>query len=489
MFLNRANSENWILLGASMLFVLASAVFVYLQAYIFLALPLLLIAGIWAIFSPSKVFYALVFLAPLSITLRWIVPDLPFDFWFPTEPMLVFLLVLLIAKSISEQYFRKELLSQPVFWAILFFLGWILVTVAASEMIVVSLKYFLVRFWFIGVFFYLAYLLFRKNLSNIDRFLWAYIAGMLVVILWASYKQVNLGFLNQKAAHGASTPFFIDHTSYGAAIAFSIPILVAFTFHAKSKLKKYLIGALTIFFAFALVFSYSRAAWLSLVIGFGVWLLIALRIKFRTVAVGSVLLGAFLYFFIGDIINHMEKNTTESSGNLLEHVQSIYNIRTDASNKERVNRWNAALEMFVERPLFGWGPGTYMFMYAPFQRSQNTTIISTNLGTGGNAHSEYLGLMSEAGVLAVLGYVLIIVFALSVGLKGLSKIPDKRYRRINIACVIGLITYVFHGFLNNFLDADKIAAPFWGFIAIIVAINLHFSVGKDNFASKRGNPA
>ncbi len=470
-----------------MLFVLASALFVYKQTYIFLALPILLIVGVWAIFSPSKVFYALVFLAPLSVTLRWIIPDLSFDFWFPTEPMLVFLLVLLIAKSLSERYFRIELFNQPVFWAILFFLGWILVTIAASEMVIVSLKYFLVRFWFIGVFFYMAYMLFRKNLSNIDRFLWAYIAGMLVVILWASYKQVSLGFLNQKAAHGASTPFFIDHTSYGAAIAFSIPILVAFTFHAKSKLKKFLIGALTIFFVFALVFSYSRAAWLSLAIGLGVWLLIALRIKFRTVAIGSILLGAFLYFFIGDIISHMEKNTTESSGNLMEHVQSIYNIRTDASNKERVNRWNAALDMFVERPFFGWGPGTYMFLYAPFQRSQNTTIISTNLGTGGNAHSEYLGLMSDAGVLAVLGYVLIIVFALSTGLKGLSKIPDKRYRRINIACVIGLITYVFHGFLNNFLDADKIAAPFWGFIAIIVAINLHFTMGINNGTREREN--
>lgn len=471
-------NDSWLITGASLLYVFIAAWLVFKQEYVFLGLPLLLIVGVWAIFSPQKVFFGLVFLAPLSVTLRWIVPDLPFDFWFPTEPMLVFLLVILIAKSLSERFFQQELLLQPVFWAMLFFLGWILVAVAASEMVIVSLKYFLVRFWFIGIFFYMAYMLFRKNLSNIDRFLWAYIAGLLVVIFWASYKQIGFGFLDQKLAHGASTPFFIDHTSYGAAIAFTIPVLVAFTFHARSRLKKLLIGLLTILFTVALVFSYSRAAWLSLLIGFGVWVIVALKIKFRTVAIGSLLLGVFLYLFLGDIIHHMEKNTTESSGNLMEHVQSIYNIKTDASNKERVNRWNAALDMFAERPFFGWGPGTYMFLYAPYQRSQNMTIISTNFGTGGNAHSEYLGLMSEAGVLGALGYILIIVFALTTGLGSLSKIADKRYRRINIACVIGLITYVFHGFLNNFLDADKIAAPFWGFIAVIVAINIHFTGSK-----------
>jgi O-antigen ligase len=230
--------------------------------------------------------------------------------------------------------------------------------------------------------------------------------------------------------------------------------------------------SLTLLFLTALIFSYSRAAWLSLMLAFGVWVLVALRIKFRTVAIAGSVVAILLFFFMGDIIRNMEKNTTESSGDLMEHVRSIYNIKTDASNMERVNRWNAAIEMFKERPVFGWGPGTYMFLYAPFQRSYDKTVISTNFGTGGNAHSEYLGLMAEAGILGALGYILILVLTLVVGFRGISKIEDKQYRRINIACIMGLITYIAHGFLNNFLDADKIAAPFWGFIAIIVALNI-----------------
>ena len=35
------------------------------------------------------------------------------------------------------------------------------------------------------------------------------------------------------------------------------------------------------------------------------------------------------------------------------------------------------------------------------------------------------------------------------------------------------MTYYIHGFLNNFLDTDKAAVPFWGFVAIIVALDVY----------------
>jgi hypothetical protein len=40
--------------------------------------------------------------------------------------------------------------------------------------------------------------------------------------------------------------------------------------------------------------------------------------------------------------------------------------------------------------------------------------------------------------------------------------------------ILGLITYYIHGILNNFLDTDKASAPFWGYTAIIVALDIYF---------------
>jgi hypothetical protein len=41
-----------------------------------------------------------------------------------------------------------------------------------------------------------------------------------------------------------------------------------------------------------------------------------------------------------------------------------------------------------------------------------------------------------------------------------------------MGALLGLMTYYIHGIMNNFLDTDKLSVPFWGFSAIIVAIDI-----------------
>ena len=83
---------------------------------------------------------------------------------------------------------------------------------------------------------------------------------------------------------------------------------------------------------------------------------------------------------------------------LLSTFNPSTNISTDASNLERINRWQAAIRMYEDHPVLGFGPGTYQFEYAPYQMSQEKTAISTNAGDRGNAHSEYIGPLSEEGL-------------------------------------------------------------------------------------------
>jgi putative inorganic carbon (HCO3(-)) transporter len=223
-----------------------------------------------------------------------------------------------------------------------------------------------------------------------------------------------------------------------------------------------------------LILSYTRAAWISVFAAFGIMFLTLLRIKFRYVALVSMLL---VLYFVGQrvqIIQKMERNRQDRSADLAEQVQSISNITTDDSNLERLNRWTSALRMFKERPVFGWGPGTYMFKYAPFQLSSRKTLISTDFGDRGNAHSEYIGPLSESGVLGSLSFILIVVVALYTGFKVHRKIEEKRLKQLVLALILGLITYLIHGSLNNFLDTDKASALFWGFIAVFVSLDIYY---------------
>lgn len=43
--------------------------------------------------------------------------------------------------------------------------------------------------------------------------------------------------------------------------------------------------------------------------------------------------------------------------------------------------------------------------------------------------------------------------------------------------LLGLITYIVHGSLNNFLDTDKASVPFLGVIAMFAAIYTYHKAG------------
>jgi O-antigen ligase len=227
-----------------------------------------------------------------------------------------------------------------------------------------------------------------------------------------------------------------------------------------------------VFFIVALVLSYSRAAWISLAVGLVVFILVLLKIKFRWILLSLAVFIGLFYAFQNQILDKLEKNKQDSSENFVEHIKSIYNISSDASNLERINRWQSAIRMFHERPFWGWGPGTYQFLYAPYQMSKEKTIISTNAGDLGNAHSEYIGPLAESGLLGMLSVFAIFSLSIYYGLRVYKRAVTHEIKIISLGIVIGLLSYFIHGFLNNFLDSDKASVPVWGFIAILVALDL-----------------
>jgi O-antigen ligase len=269
------------------------------------------------------------------------------------------------------------------------------------------------------------------------------------------------------------TPFFNDHTSYGAVIAMFIPFLMIFSFNSFSKpVIKWVARVVLLILTGALVLSYSRASWLSLIGAFCIWILIGLRIRFRTLMVTFVTILSLVLVFQKQLVMYLERNNEESSSNLIEHFSSISNITSDASNLERINRWSCAIRMFRDKPLLGYGPGTYMFKYAPYQLTKDRTIISTNSADGGGAHSEYLGPMAESGLPGILTFIMVLATLFYTAFRTYERVKDAKTRAFLMGALIGLISYCIHGLMNNFLDTDKASVPFWGFTAMVVAIDI-----------------
>ncbi len=456
---------------AALFIIIDCFLIVKFQNYMFNLLPLALIVIAGIFFSLDKALLFSVMCIPFSLPLKEFYSGLDFNIDLPTEPLFVTIMFIFILKLLLEHNYDRKILRHPLSIMIFIYLTWHLVTVCTSTLPLVSLKCWVASLWFIMPFFFLGILLF-KDTRNIYRFCFLYMIPFAALIIFTLVKHSAYNF-DQHIGNGIMNPFFNDHTSYGAAIAMFIPFLIGFALNKEIKaLWRIVSVVLLVIFTTGLIFSYTRAAWISLVGALGMYLILKLKINNKIIfAILIVGIGGYA-LFQDKILMDLERNKVESSTDFTKHIKSISNITSDASNLERINRWNCAIRMFKEKPIFGWGPGTYQFNYAPFQHSDEKTIISTNAGDGGNAHSEYLGSLAESGLLGLVNYALICILIYIAGTRTYHKLKDRKLKMVVAAALCGLVTYFIHGALNNFLDIDKIAVPFWGFAAMIVSIEL-----------------
>ena len=458
--------------------IIGNSYYIAREEFVFLALPVMALFAFLVFFKPVWGVVAIGFFTPLSI--RYEVAPLQSTFNFPTEPMIAMIMMLFLFKVALDWRYDSNILKHPIAIAIMLNMAWILIAAVFSTMPFVSWKFFFSRLWFVLVFYFVAVEIF-KNPERIKQFLFGFSISLALVVIYATYYHSGFNF-QQHIAYYVVRPFMNDHTEYGAVLALFLPIAGAFAWKGKVLgLNNYQrIISLVFFLVFltGIFFSFSRASWLGVIGATGMLVCLYLRIRLwlLVLIIGAVI--TVIYQNQHEIIYWLEQNKEVSDTGLEEHIHSIYNITTDASNIERLNRWVSAKRMYEEKPLLGWGPGTYMFQYAQFQLAQNMTVISTRVGDQGNAHSEYLGPLAETGLPGMLTYILILGLVIHKGMY-LYYNGKTEYIRVLAACVLlSITTYVVHGFLNNFLDFDKVSVPFWSLIAIMTVLDLK-NKGKD----------
>jgi putative inorganic carbon (HCO3(-)) transporter len=441
--------------------------------YLFNMLPLAALVILLAIFDIEKIMYLMVFSTPLAISLKELGFNDGLNLSLPAEPLMIGITLIYFLNELSSGVTDKRILKHPITIIIFIQLAWILVTTVTSELPVISIKFLLARIWFLTSCYFIATELFKKKKAIIYHLLF-YAVALAIVALITTYKHYGYAF-DEKIADWIVSPFYNDHTAYGAALAMYIPVMVGIILMKNvSTFVKVLCFGLLVIFLISIIVSFARAGWLSLVVSLAVLVSLLLKIKFRTIL--FTLIGGVIIFvsFQTEVLMILGRNNTDSDGDITANIESMSNISTDASNLERLNRWSCALQMFEEKPVVGFGPGTYQFLYAPFQKSSQKTIISTNFGDKGNAHSEYLGPLSEQGLIGALIVVALVFAVMFLGYRLVYSVKDKSLKILTITILMGMSTYFVHGFLNNFLDTDKASVPFWGFLAMLVCIDLYY---------------
>ena len=445
------------------------AVFYWKGGYLAALAPLALIA-VWLFavrFETGLLLMAL--LTPFAVNVA-LVPGMELSM--PVEPLMIVFTLMFFFRVLVDRNYDLRLLRHPVSLLLLATLAWWALTSCTSRMPWVSFKYLVARIWFVVPFFFAATQIFR-NRDRIRQFFWAYAIGLGIVILIATSKTLG-NFSDLQTLHRVMRPFYNDHTAYGCAIALMLPAAFYFIFsRSHNGWRRALTLLLFAGLCIGLFFSYCRAAWLSVLGAIGVYVLIRMGMKVKWMVVLFGLgVGAF-FVYQSDVLYKLGKNHQDSSYELADQIKSISNISTDASNIERLNRWASAMRLWKESPVLGTGPGTYQFIYGSYQRSYQLSTISTNAGDLGNAHSEYIGPMTEQGLPGVILVVALFLATFATGVRVYRTALNPEVRRMALAFTLSLLTYYIHGVFNNFLDTDKLSVPFWAFTAAVVALDVY----------------
>ena len=310
------------------------------------------------------------------------------------------------------------------------------------------------------------------------RYLFAYalpFAGILVYA-WTVHAQYQFHIDSSVLV---ARPFYFDHALYSSCLLLLLGPFGVWAIRGWKEEDKYsriISGVLVVLFSIGLYLSFSRAAWLSCLISGGIiGGIILLKLRFKTLLTLSALLGLVLFMTLPLLLEQARVNKSESkTGDLVQQIISIGNISTDVSNLERINRYSCAWRMFLDRPVFGYGPGTYQFAYLPYQQPEEMTRISVSHsgphgpGRGGGAHSEYLQALSESGLVGGLLYLALLLSGIYSALAIFHSVSPHRWLAMGI--LFSLLTYFIHGLFNNFLHQDKLAVLVWGGLAVLTLL-------------------
>ena len=240
--------------------------------YYLLLAPIAIIFLFLYIFSLDKLILLITFLTPIAINYKD--PELGVGISLPAEPLMLGVLVIFILKIFYDGGYNKKIVNHPVSIAIIINTVWILVTTVTSELPLVSVKFLIARLWFIIPFYFIGIMVFR-DLKNIKRFNWLYILPLVGIIIYTLFNHAGYGF-DKPHSNMVMKPFYNDHTAYGAVIAMFVPFFAGFSL-SRDYTNSQRIGTFIILFMLllGLIFSYSRAAWISVafaVMVFGIFL-------------------------------------------------------------------------------------------------------------------------------------------------------------------------------------------------------------------------
>ncbi len=246
---------------------------------------------------------------------------------------------------------------------------------------------------------------------------------------------------------------FMHPNTTGSVLLLLIPLGIALTVGKIPRMARVIFGTVTVFCGLAMVLTFSRTAWLGLLIGLGV-LVMHWRLRFYLLG-ALLLLGGLLVLGV----NFGPQNY------LRNRVRSISTFARDPNIEKRLIYWQGVLGMIETRPLLGYGPG-----YRVFRQAYERDFKEVQTGEEPvHAHNMYLALGAGIGIPGLLAFLWLLVNSLGTLRIGLSRSADCFRCFYSRGLTAGLTGFLVGGLADNPLFSFRVMLIFWLLLAIVAA--------------------
>lgn len=245
---------------------------------------------------------------------------------------------------------------------------------------------------------------------------------------------------------------FGNPNSFAGWLLFMIPLTLSIAYFGRgtavdiykwtlAKVSKTMFWVLTILILACLVLTYTRGAWIALVLS-----LIFLGIfKSKKLLIPLIILLIVIPFVI--------PNTMK------ERILGIFYLGETEVRRHYV--WREALGVIEDFPLLGSGLNTYTEVghyYKIFE------------GGGYYPHNSYLHMAAESGIFGAGAFIWIIFTLFRISLSNLKKVSDRYYGTLLIGLLAGLLGFLAHSFVDTNIYTLQLGNMMWFVMGLIIAV-------------------
>lgn len=242
------------------------------------------------------------------------------------------------------------------------------------------------------------------------------------------------------------------------------PLAFAAFLCAKTRNGRYGTGLIVLAFGLCLVFTWSRGAWLGLIIGMLIFLLMWNR---RTL--GVLLLGLFGLPFLPFILPE----------NIISRFVSIGNI-ADSSTSYRVSIWRASLKMAGDFFTSGIGVGENAF------RQVYPMYSLAGIEAAPHSHNLFLQIQIELGIIGLLLFFAVLFLFAQSSFAYNSCGRDRETRLMAVGGFAGIISALAQGMTDYTWYNYRVYFIFWFVLALTSA---YIRVGRSELNRDHANLA